>query len=86
MKPAGFKLTKHAATTVTRRGIKAEWIERVLSEPESTEADASDRELTHALAGIAEHGNRVLRVIYNDSVHPPRVVTAYFDRRLRGKR
>jgi len=41
--------------------------------------------LRHALARIAERGDRVLRVVYNASVNPPRVVTAYFDRRQRGR-
>lgn len=41
--------------------------------------------LRHALARIPERGNRVLRVVYNVDVNPPRVVTAYFDRRQRGK-
>ena len=32
-----------------------------------------------------EHGDRYLRVIYNPGVMPWRVVTAYFDRALRGE-
>ena len=43
-------------------------------------------ELTaHALRRIAQRDDRVLRVIYNDSVDPPKIVTAYFDRRQRDK-
>jgi len=38
-------------------------------------------ELEHRLAAIPEFGNRVLRVIVNTSAIPPRVITAYFDRR-----
>jgi len=35
--------------------------------------------LLHALRPIAEHGFRVLRVIYNETVNPVAIVTAYFD-------
>jgi hypothetical protein len=56
----------------------------VLSAPERVEQHASDPALRHALARIPERDGRVLRVVYNASVNPPRVVTAYFDRRQRG--
>ena len=35
----------------------------------------------HRLARIPEWGNRVLRVIVNGKSVPPRIVTAFFDRR-----
>ena len=38
-----------------------------------------------ALRRIAERDDRVPRVIYNASVDPPKIVTAYFDRRQRAK-
>ena len=53
--------------------------------PERIESDAYDPSLMHALASIEERDQRVLRVVYNASVDPVRVVTAYFDRRQRGK-
>jgi hypothetical protein len=80
-----FELTAHAATAIAKRRIEPEWVGRVLSGPERVEQHASDPALRHALARIPERGNRVLRVVYNVDVNPPRVVTAYFDRRQRGK-
>jgi len=80
-----FDLTSHAATAIAKRGIDPEWIGRALSGPERVEQHASDPALRHALARIPERGDRVLRVVYNWDVNPPRVVTAYFDRRQRGK-
>ncbi len=41
--------------------------------------------LTHALRAIPEFGDRVLRVIYNRTKHPPHIVTAFFDRSMKGK-
>jgi hypothetical protein len=49
-----------------------------------TEADKDDPQLIHHLARIAEHGNRVLRVVFNNQVSPVLVVTVYFDRKLKG--
>lgn len=80
-----FVLSAHAEKVVAERSIDAEWLERVLSNPEKVEADATDPDLKHALGRISEHGNRVLRVVYNGSVKPVRVVTVYFDRTLRNK-
>ena len=80
-----FDLTAHASTAIAKRGIDPEWVGRVLTAPERVEQHASDPALRHALARIPERGDRVLRVVYNETVHPWRVVTAYFDRAMRGK-
>ena len=49
--------------------------------PQWTEPDPVDAALEHRLDAIPEFGNRVLRVIVNIAATPPRVITAYFDRR-----
>jgi hypothetical protein len=43
------------------------------------ESDRDDPTLVYALRPIAERGFRVLRVIYNETVNPVAIVTAYFD-------
>ncbi len=80
-----YELSSHAATVSQERGIKKEWIDRVLKLPRRTEPDKKDPVLRHAMAPIREHGDRILRVIYNDAVSPKLIVSAYFDRSLRGK-
>ena len=80
-----IELTAHAATVIAERGIELAWVERVLRAPERVHADRTDPALTHALGRVEERGQRVLRVVYNASASPPRVVTAYFDRRQRGE-
>ena len=80
-----YELTSHAATVIAERSIELRWITRVLTRPERIEPDTDDPSLIHALASIEERDQRVLRVVYNASVDPVRVVTAYFDRRQRGK-
>jgi hypothetical protein len=80
-----YQLTQHARDALVKRQIPVEWMERVLLSPEWTEPDPLESDLEHRLAHIAEFGNRVLRVIVNVSVEPPRIVTIYFDRRRKDK-
>jgi hypothetical protein len=80
----GYELSDHAREVILEREIETTWVVRVLKQPERTEVDRSDPALIHALGRIAERDDRVLRVVYNASVDPPRIVTVYFDRRQRG--
>jgi hypothetical protein len=80
-----FTLSAHAEAVIESRSIPMEWVERVFSGPDKTEPDRDDPELTHALKRIPEHGDRVLRVVYNESANPVRIVTVYFDRTMRNK-
>ena len=80
-----FALTAHATRVMAEREIPMAWVARVLAEPSRTEPDRSDPALRHALAPIAEHGGRVLRVVYNETTQPWIIVTAYFDRTQRGR-
>jgi hypothetical protein len=56
-----------------------------VTSPEATIRDVRDPWLTHVLRRIPERGNRALRVVSNHTVDPPRMVTAFFDRRLEEK-
>jgi len=49
------------------------------------EPDKVDPELRHALGRIIEHDDRILRVVYNVTLNPWRIVPVYFDRDQRGK-
>jgi hypothetical protein len=76
-----YELTEHARDALEKRKIELAWVECVFDTPEATEADPVDPDLEHRLARIPEWGNRVLRVIVNRKTTPPRIVTAFFDRR-----
>lgn len=80
-----YELSAHAARVLAEREIPVDWVERVLSALERVEPDAVDPMLRHALGCIPERDDRVLRVIYNQAVQPWRIVTAYFDRAMRGQ-
>ena len=83
MSPVDYALSKHAQDVIARRNIPESWIREVLERPAVTESDDCDPELEHRLGRIAEYQNRVLRVVINGHVSPVRVVTAYFDRKVR---
>jgi hypothetical protein len=80
-----FELTQHARDALVKRGIPMEWLERVLMFSTRTEPDATDSMLEHRMAVIPEHGDRVLRVIINSHTMPMKVVTLFFDRKMKGR-
>ena len=80
-----YVLTEHARTVLSERSIDEKWVAGILRHPEREEPDRENPELKHALGHIPEHDGRVLRVVYNASTQPVRVVTAFFDRTQRNK-
>jgi hypothetical protein len=60
-------------------------VKSVINNPTLVEADKNDRSLEHKLANIPDYGGRVLRVIINPNERPVLVITAYFDRNMKGK-
>jgi len=74
-----YVLTEHARKRCIRRKIKQEWIAAALACPARTENDVEDQTVAHALLAIPEKSFRVLRVVYNETIDPVSVVTAYFD-------
>ncbi len=78
-----YTLTAHAQAMVLRRRIESTWLVRALTTPDREEPDQRDASLRHALVTIIENDARVLRGVYDPPVDPPRIVTAFFDRRER---
>lgn len=84
MPGAPYEISKHAATVMAERGISFDWVQQTVESPACTEPDRDDPSLVHALRPIAENGGRTLRVVYNPTHRPWRIVTCFFDRRLKG--
>ena len=76
--------TIHAENALTEREIPKEWIERTVSAPELRTPDPEDPLVERFYKNIPEMENRVLRVAVNTHASPWRVVTAFFDRDMRG--
>jgi len=80
-----FELTKHARKVLDEREIPVEWLERTLSAPELVLPDPDDAAVERRFRRIPEFGGRVLRVAVDTAVDPNRVVSVFFDRRMKGK-
>ncbi len=80
-----YELSHHAAEMLRRRGIRLEWLELTLQSPQQVERDPGDPTIVHHLRIIEELDGRVLRVLYNQALSPARVVSAFLDRRMKGK-
>jgi hypothetical protein len=80
-----YELTQHAADVLGERRISVAWMERVLANPTLIKPSLTDWGLENRFGKIVEFGDRVLRVVVNTHVVPERVVSVYFDRRMKGK-
>lgn len=79
-----YGLSDHAQESLRKRPvIRTEWIEQVLKVPQLVETDSVDIELEHRLGRIQEYDGRVLRVIVKKDTNPLRIITFYFDRKMR---
>jgi hypothetical protein len=79
-----YQLSAHATLALNTRNIELSWVRECLEAPDRIEPDKLDPALRHALRRTDARGGRVLRVVYNPSVRPALVVTAFFDRSLKG--
>ncbi len=80
-----FELTKHAQKVLDEREILVEWMERTLSAPELVLPDPDDATVERRFRRIPEFGGRVLRVAVNTAVEPNRIVSVFFDRKMKDK-
>ena len=80
-----LEFTKHAIQVMAERGISVEWVARAIAEPALRISDPHDPQVERFFHRIPEQDNRVLRVVVNTHVTPWRVVSAFFDRSMRGK-
>lgn len=80
-----YSLSRHAEIVLVERGIPVEWMERTLAHPELCERDPGDPHLDRRWRRIPEHGDRVLRVVVDTTIDPPRVISVFFDRGMKGK-
>jgi len=74
-----FTLTSHAQKRCIRRKIQNEWIEQALENYIRTNCDSEDSSLVHVYWPVPEKGYRVLRVIYNETIEPVTIITAFFE-------
>jgi hypothetical protein len=76
-----YELSAHARDMLAERNIAEEWVWRAIRSPDSIAVGADNN--THYTKMIPERGGLVLRVVVDPHVRPKKVVTIFFDRRLR---
>ncbi len=76
-----YDFSAHALDMFSERAIPEEWVGDVLNSPDRTEVGEDYN--VHYIKTIVAFGGRFLRVVVNPSQNPVRVVTLFFDRRIR---
>ena len=76
-------LIRHALEKLDERGIRSDWIERTIAEPDLQEPDPTQPGAVRAFKAIEERGFRVLRVVYVPEPDGVRLITTFFDRSRR---
>jgi hypothetical protein len=77
-----YEFTVHSADMLSERTIPIEWIFDTLNEPDKIEY--SEENTVHYIKTIKEFGSRYLRVIVNPITEPKKIITFFFDRRIKG--
>lgn len=80
-----YVLSEHAEITLRERNINRFWLDTAMNQPDLQLPHEDDSALQYVFKCIPEFGNRVLRVVYNQTKEPPVIVTVYFDRTMKGK-
>ena len=78
-----LEFTQHAMDAMNERSIAIEWVEDAVSMPDLRTPDPSDPEVERFYRRIPQRDDRVLRVVVNTRFAPWRVVSVFFDRRMR---
>jgi hypothetical protein len=79
---ADVELTSHARDMLSERRVAEEWLWRTIENPDRKKRYPDDGNM-HYTKTIKEAQGRVLHVVVDDHSYPNRVVTVFFDRRLR---
>ncbi|MYH97198.1 MAG: DUF4258 domain-containing protein [Acidimicrobiia bacterium] len=83
--PMLLTYTLHARHVMEERYISSEWVERAVATPERRTRDPHDESVERFYIRVPERDGRVLRVAVNTDADPWRVVSAFFDRSMRGE-
>jgi hypothetical protein len=76
-----IELSLHAQDMLIERNILEEWVWRTINTPDKKRRGEDDN--VHYTKPIKERNGRFLHVVVNPNVQPNRIVTVFFDRRLK---
>jgi hypothetical protein len=77
-----FEFSEHACVMLKERNIQEAWVKSAMENPDKKES--KDDGTVHYIRAIEQYEGRYLRVVVNPDAKPQRVVTVFFDRRMRG--
>lgn len=80
-----LEYTRHALHVMAERRIPGEWVELAVTEPALRMGDPSDPDVERFFRPFPEYGGRMLRVVVNTRAVPWRVISAFFDRSMKGE-
>lgn len=76
-----YEFSEHAYDMLKERKIEEVWVKLTMENPEKKELTSHGT--VHYVSAIKECGGRYLRVVVNPDVKPQKIITLFFDRRLR---
>lgn len=76
-----YEFSEHAYDMLRERNIQHAWVKLAMENPDQKEL--KDDGTVHYIRSIEQYGGRYLRVAVNPDVRPQRIVTVFFDRRIR---
>lgn len=76
-----YEFSEHAYDMLRERNIRDSWVKLTIEDPEKKELKEDGT--IHYIRAIEQYGGRYLRVVVNPDVRPQRIVTLFFDRRIR---
>ena len=80
-----LEYTRHALYAMAERRIPDEWVELAVTEPALRMGDPNDPDVERFFRPFPAYGGRMLRVVVNTRAVPWRVVSAFFDRSMKGE-
>ena len=78
---ADYEFTDHARDMLAERKIESLWVAQTMEAPDKRQAMQDG--IVHFIKKIEACGGRYLRVIVNAQSSPGKIITVFFDRRLR---
>lgn len=79
-----LEFSEHANRVIIERAIRLEWVYDAIQDPDLRTRDDHDPAIERFFKSIPDRDGRVLRVAINTNRNPWLVVTAFFDRAMKG--
>lgn len=76
-----YEFSEHAYDMLRERNIPEAWVKLAIEDPEKKEPKHDGT--VHYIRAVEQYGGRYLHVVVNPDVKPQRIITVFFDRRIR---